>query len=80
MTDIVERLRGIVVERKVRGRGATITINQNITGWLEEAADEIERLRAQLAEYKFSPQFADELARQVDELEAENERLRECTP
>jgi len=45
VTDIVERLRGIVVERKVRGRGATITINQNITGWLEEAADEIERLR-----------------------------------
>jgi len=51
MTDIVERLRGIAAERKARGSGATTTIDPNITGWLGEAADEIERLRAALSQY-----------------------------
>lgn len=50
MTDIVKRLRGLAAERKARGSGAISTIDPNVTGWLEEAADEIERLRKALQE------------------------------
>jgi len=46
MTDIVERLRDMVREREARGHGSALYINDNVTGWIAEAADEIERLTA----------------------------------
>jgi hypothetical protein len=71
-TDIVERLRewvAAVYQYGARPGGEAIDLGA-------EAADEIERLRHEL-EGKISQSYAAELARQVGELEAENERLRE---
>jgi hypothetical protein len=66
MTDIVERLRGIVAEREARGSGATTTIDPNITGWLDEAADEIERLRKEVEQWRENDRMQSEiLARAV---------------
>jgi len=66
MTDIVERLR----EADISGHGSYSAL-------VREAANEIERLRAEL-EGKISQSYASELSRQVGELEAENELLREA--
>jgi len=74
MTDIVERLRGLAAERKARGSGAISTIDPNVTGWLEEAADEIERLRAEVEQWRES-ELMIEAADEIERLRAENKRL-----
>jgi hypothetical protein len=82
MTDIVERLRGIVAEREARGRGATTTIDPNITGWLNEAADEIEQLRAGVELWKCRVNEGADIIEGnvaiIDELRAANKRLQDA--
>lgn len=46
--DIVERLREMVLERRARGGGVAVYIDENWTNWIEGAADEIENLREQI--------------------------------
>ncbi len=86
MTDIVERLRRRAADKFIRDYPIMTEAADEIERLRNlhktafdldmDAKDrEIERLRKQLAEYKISPQYAAELARQVDELEAENEGL-----
>jgi hypothetical protein len=51
-TDIVTRLREMAQERRQRGEGATVSLNGIMTDWIEEAAREVERLRADNGELR----------------------------